>query len=336
MNVSSESSEVRLVELTEYCLTQCDQMQHNKAEGGIHCGVDAERVVKKAITDLLKLGGIELAQELLSEEMSFDDVDEAVKRLARIQQWCLTHPGTNNALHDSPRSAETREVFDKDVGKSVAIDLTDTEHWGPIKYVTYGKYISDDGPEYNVVEDLYRHPTGHWTLLCDRYFIEADVDCVTEANRLNDNDAVDWLLRYGFAPPADVAHISSEVVFRPGMPAGKEEAGQNTHGNSNAKPQWDRNLGKLYLNGAVIRKLRSVSVAKNIVKVLNVFEEEGWPERIDDPLAPPDQQRLHETIKRLNNNLQEIKFRADGNGQGYVWEYLDRPETAPDSSGIPF
>ncbi|MCA9075835.1 MAG: hypothetical protein KDA93_12430 [Planctomycetaceae bacterium] len=63
--------------------------------------------------------------------------------------------------------------------------------------------------------------------------------------------------------------------------------------------------------------------------VLCAFEEDGWPERVDDPLPPqPDQdskRRLADTIKCLNrkqvNKL--IHFRGDGTGQGIVWERVD-------------
>jgi hypothetical protein len=60
--------------------------------------------------------------------------------------------------------------------------------------------------------------------------------------------------------------------------------------------------------------------------VLNAFEEEGWPKRIDDPLRPdPDQdakRHLHDTIRRLNRNRRAplIHFSGDGTGEGVIWD----------------
>lgn len=102
-------------------------------------------------------------------------------------------------------------------------------------------------------------------------------------------------------------------------------ASQLSREDSNAagKPKWNRDQGKLYYDERKIKFIRSISVAKNVVSVLDAFEEEGWPNRIDDPLSPSkDQQRLHETIRRLNDNLAVIRFRADGTGTGIVWEEL--------------
>jgi len=63
----------------------------------------------------------------------------------------------------------------------------------------------------------------------------------------------------------------------------------------------------------------------NVIKVLDQFEEDGFPARIDDPLADPrapskDQARLHETIRSLNNKIRFIRFHADGTGKGIRWE----------------
>ena len=102
------------------------------------------------------------------------------------------------------------------------------------------------------------------------------------------------------------------------------------------RPIWDRERGELTYRGTVIKRVRSVSVAKNVVRVLDAFQEDGWRDRIDDPLDPSkDQQRLHETIKRLNDNLEIIRFRADGTGQGIRWE-LTAPEPPQEPLNSPF
>ena len=70
-----------------------------------------------------------------------------------------------------------------------------------------------------------------------------------------------------------------------------------------------------------VRRLRGMKVAKNVARILDAFEEEGWPDRIDDPLPggrkPP---RLRGAVATLNRGLSAIKFRADGTGEGILWE----------------
>jgi len=74
----------------------------------------------------------------------------------------------------------------------------------------------------------------------------------------------------------------------------------------------------------VIKRYRVPSYTQEAV--LNAFEEEGWPARIDDPLLPhPDQdakRHLNDTIRRLNRNRRAplIHFSGDGTGQGVLWE----------------
>jgi hypothetical protein len=62
--------------------------------------------------------------------------------------------------------------------------------------------------------------------------------------------------------------------------------------------------------------------------ILEVFQEEHWPPRIDDPLPPKPgiepQRRLHDTINSLNRNQRHrlIRFFADGLGKGVRWAGL--------------
>ena len=68
--------------------------------------------------------------------------------------------------------------------------------------------------------------------------------------------------------------------------------------------------------------------------ILELFQEDGWPPVVADPLAPlPDQdpkERLRHTIRALNANQKEqlIRFHGDGTGQGVIWELIepDMPE----------
>ena len=142
---------------------------------------------------------------------------------------------------------------------------------------------------------------------------------------------MDWPLRHGYEPPSDVAHLAEGLFFAPGPanPTSQEPA-------KPIMPSWNKDRGELTYRDTVIKRVKRVSVAKNVVRVLDCFQEDGWPDRIDDPLnRSKDQQRLHETIKRLNDNLEIIRFRADGTGQGIRWE-LTAPEPPQEPLNSPF
>ena len=88
-------------------------------------------------------------------------------------------------------------------------------------------------------------------------------------------------------------------------------------------PRWDRDRRELCLGDLVVKRFRVP--AGNQRRILEAFEEEGWPVRIDDPLPPEPSQdpktRLHHTIYALNQNQknQLIRFQGDGSGQGVRW-----------------
>jgi hypothetical protein len=147
---------------------------------------------------------------------------------------------------------------------------------------------------------------------------------------LEEKEAIAWLLRYDYSLPKDLEGHDAELFFVPGSPKPAAQMGVDR-----PVPAWNKDRGELSYRTVVVKRVRT-AVATNVVKVLDVFQEEGWPDRIDDPLDPSkDQQRLHETIKRLNDNLKEIRFHADGMGQGIVWE-ATAPEPPPNSLELPF
>lgn len=83
--------------------------------------------------------------------------------------------------------------------------------------------------------------------------------------------------------------------------------------------KWENRI--LKLNGKEIAKYKPA--AKNQIAILDAFEEEGWPKRIDDPLVPTQTDpgaKLRETIRGLNDKQGFIEFKADGESQGVEWE----------------
>ena len=105
-----------------------------------------------------------------------------------------------------------------------------------------------------------------------------------------------------------------------------------------ARPHWDRERRVLTWAGRVVKRYRVP--APNQERLLDAFEEEGWPPHLDDPLSRGNgcdsKQRLHDTIKRLNLRQTErlLQFWGDGTGTGVCWEPLlrDLPQISPRSA----
>ena len=49
-------------------------------------------------------------------------------------------------------------------------------------------------------------------------------------------------------------------------------------------PVWVKERYTLLLDGEVIKKVRRPILARNQIMILDAFQEEGWPNRIYDPL----------------------------------------------------
>ncbi len=102
--------------------------------------------------------------------------------------------------------------------------------------------------------------------------------------------------------------------------------GQPKEDSSGLTPRWDAERKELRLGKHLVKVFKWPS--PNQETILAVFEEEGWPAKIDDPLPiAPEQdpkRRLHDTIKCLNRNhkLDLIRFRGDGTGEGVIWTHL--------------
>jgi hypothetical protein len=92
------------------------------------------------------------------------------------------------------------------------------------------------------------------------------------------------------------------------------------------RPCWDAVQRQLLVGPIVVKKFRQR--AANQEKILEVFEEEGWPPLIDDPLSPQQEQdskrRLHITINNLNRCHQRhlLHFHGGGDGQTVAWRLL--------------
>ncbi len=93
-------------------------------------------------------------------------------------------------------------------------------------------------------------------------------------------------------------------------------------------PNWDENLMILFWGKQIARRVNNN--AKNVVAILNAFQEESWPPKVDDPLpGGRNPERLRDTLKQLNKDLKYLRFSADGSGEGIAWSKGEAGETTP-------
>jgi hypothetical protein len=101
----------------------------------------------------------------------------------------------------------------------------------------------------------------------------------------------------------------------------------------NLKPIWDSRRRELRVGELVVKKFRVP--AENQELILSAFEEDGWPEYVDDPLPRKPsivpKLRLHNAINRLNGRQLAplLRFHGNGNGNAIGWTlcrevHLDR------------
>lgn len=86
---------------------------------------------------------------------------------------------------------------------------------------------------------------------------------------------------------------------------------------ASAKPSWNAERNELSFGGKVIKRYRRP--AENQTLILESFEEQGWPEQIDDPL---ERGKLHDTMKGMRRTYQSkpITFERAGNGKAIRWK----------------
>lgn len=157
---------------------------------------------------------------------------------------------------------------------------------------------------------LTRSGTKLCRALCETSGI-ADCCTVTSASPQGNEES-------GLIAPRTPPSHQAPRVFNPADPS-------NSRG---PLPNWDATLRELRLAEALVKRFRVPAASQEII--LSVFQEEGWPAQIDDPLpTSPDivpQRRLHYAINGLNRNQKNrlLRFHGNGNGTGVSWECLAR------------
>jgi hypothetical protein len=90
-------------------------------------------------------------------------------------------------------------------------------------------------------------------------------------------------------------------------------------------PFWDSDRRELRLGDIVVKRFRQP--ARNQETIVAAFQEDGWPRRIDNPLAGNGDtdavDRMHDAVKMLNRYTHHVfRFFSDGLGEGVLWEMV--------------
>jgi hypothetical protein len=115
--------------------------------------------------------------------------------------------------------------------------------------------------------------------------------------------------------------------------ASEEIAGANGKllAGMSAKPQWDPTRRKLSFGGQMVKQFHVP--ARNQELILSAFQQQDWPESIDDPLSGEididPKIRLNDAIYRLNNKQLAclIRFHVNGHGSSVHWSLHARHAT---------
>ncbi|WP_156514398.1 hypothetical protein [Planctomyces sp. SH-PL14] len=89
-------------------------------------------------------------------------------------------------------------------------------------------------------------------------------------------------------------------------------------------PIWKKEIRELWYRDQLIKRFRVPADSQE--RILDAFQEDKWPEWIDDPLPPKNgadsRRRLREAIKSLNRNraATALRFHSNGDGIRIHWE----------------
>jgi hypothetical protein len=108
-------------------------------------------------------------------------------------------------------------------------------------------------------------------------------------------------------------------------------ANGKSHPRASLKPQWDAARRELSLGGRMVKQFHVP--ARNQELILSAFQEEDWPESIDDPLTGEididPKTRLNDAVYRLNHKQLGclLRFHVNRHGSGVCWSLGDHKMT---------
>jgi len=177
--------------------------------------------------------------------------------------------------------------------------------------------------------EVFEYPCSRWVIGKTAHHVEADhVPSWTDYEEVSAAQGASILLA------SEVPLSVDELILL------RSTVGPDAEAKAATKPavDWNRALGELKVNGTVARRVAQPNRAKQVVAVLDVFQEEAWPARIDSPF-PPDEsgkQTLREAVRSLNKGMNCIRFEADGTGEGIRFRLVEELESVEQSQDFGF
>jgi hypothetical protein len=136
------------------------------------------------------------------------------------------------------------------------------------------------------------------------------------------------------------APAATNAASEPPDGAGEGEAGSEfpapngkMQPEATLKPHWNPARRELSLGSRLVKQF--LVPAGNQEVILSAFQEEDWPEYIDDPLTGnhgiDPKIRLNSAVYRLNHKQLEllIRFHTNGKGNGVHWSLVRATDDAP-------
>jgi hypothetical protein len=143
------------------------------------------------------------------------------------------------------------------------------------------------------------------------------------ADRLHEGEEshgnISWRATVGVGGAADQRETERSPTTAPSSPLpaqmmGKEPPRQDL-------PEWDKENLRLRWKDEVVRTIRCD--ADDVILILDSFHEQGWPQRILNPLpGPPEnrEEKLNSAISSLNHKLKMLRFHTARNCKEIWWE----------------
>ncbi|HEY7157590.1 MAG TPA: hypothetical protein VH575_26780 [Gemmataceae bacterium] len=91
------------------------------------------------------------------------------------------------------------------------------------------------------------------------------------------------------------------------------------------RPCYDERLRELRIGEVVVKCFTQKSDGQEII--LMAFQEEGWPQVLDDPLTGKEEQDPQQRLRRAVDNLNRrqrvplLHFGVRGQGTAVIWEF---------------
>ncbi|NLS97464.1 MAG: hypothetical protein GXX96_35435 [Planctomycetaceae bacterium] len=130
-----------------------------------------------------------------------------------------------------------------------------------------------------------------------------------------------WMIAKGIGQPQAIAELAREHGFlgeREYLRLLEAIGGSKVQRQRSKLPEWDRDERTLRFEGTVIRKIRSLTIARNVVAILDAFQNRHWCSRVTTP-ATLREQGLHDAVYTLNHNLKKLRFHVDSDGCRVRW-----------------